>query len=514
MRGQVIDGLYKGCTVFRSENNALCIQDPQTGIIPVTRNNSQSVTDISHNYPGFGAKTYMVRWKEDAVSVLQLFPDQTIPQTQPETPKPGKKSRLPLVLGIAVAALCVVLAAAWFAGVFHRHTWAEATCTAPRTCTHCGEREGKILPHTPGDWTVVKKALYGSWGTRQQNCADCGKELARQSYLPDAYSGNLYTCSSDEFVQRLNLWLQEAGLAWDTELTDREGEMLAIQILEGDTLQGVVCFVDKNYSTVMGDGPGRINASSVCIAFQKGSTVQEKKLLPVLVACCNNNLDLASAGELVTQIQTNRKFESDGVRYHWGTVDGLDYLFLGFDSVPESLNKLPDVPGSEQEESHTPGQSILYDSNGNLRDADSFAAVYRQEAGKLSQEYGYGKLQVDYLSNFENHTYGIHKEGTSQYTAMGFGLGEDLITKNGTFDQIYLICPTDKEDLQTAFAFHSSAMVCLVDPTLGDLTECAGFLDQMVEEMDQEGKTLKEINGITYYMTLRDDGYICLVISF
>ena len=514
MRGQVIDGLYKGCTVFRSENNTLCIQDPQAGIIPVTRNNSQSVTDISHNYPGFGAKTYMVRWKEDAVSVLQLFPDQTIPQTRQETPTPGKKSRLPLVLAIAAIALCAVLAAAWFAGVFHRHTWAEATCTAPRICTGCAEREGKVLPHTPGDWTVAKKALYGSWGTRQQNCADCGKELARERYLPDAYTGKLYTCSSDEFLQRLNLWLQEAGLPWVTELTDREGGMLAIQILEGDTLQGVVCFVDSNYTTVMGDGPGRINASSICIAFQEGSTEQEEKLLPVLVACCNNNLDLASAGELVTQIRSNREFESDGVRYLWGNVDGLDYLFLGFDSVPDSLSKLPDVPGSEQEESHTTGQSILYDSSGELRDADSFAAVYRQEAGKLSQEYGYGALQVDYLSDFENHTYGIHKEGISQYTAMAFGLGEVLIEKNGSFDEIYLICPTDTESQRTAFAFHSSAMVCLVDPTLGGLKECAGFLDQMVEEMDSEGKTLKEINGISYYMSLRDDGYLCLVITF
>ena len=33
-------------------------------------------------------------------------------------------------------------------GCFHKHTFADATCTEPKTCTVCGETEGEPLGHT------------------------------------------------------------------------------------------------------------------------------------------------------------------------------------------------------------------------------------------------------------------------------------------------------------------------------------------------------------------------------
>ena len=33
-------------------------------------------------------------------------------------------------------------------GCFHKHTFADATCTAPKICTVCGETEGEPLGHT------------------------------------------------------------------------------------------------------------------------------------------------------------------------------------------------------------------------------------------------------------------------------------------------------------------------------------------------------------------------------
>lgn len=30
----------------------------------------------------------------------------------------------------------------------HKHTWVEATCTTPKTCSECGEVEGEALRHT------------------------------------------------------------------------------------------------------------------------------------------------------------------------------------------------------------------------------------------------------------------------------------------------------------------------------------------------------------------------------
>ena len=67
------------------------------------------------------------------------------------------KKRLALLL-----ALCMLPA---LAACGHTHTWAEATCTAPKTCTECGETEGEPLGHT---WTEASC-------TAPKTCSVCGE---------------------------------------------------------------------------------------------------------------------------------------------------------------------------------------------------------------------------------------------------------------------------------------------------------------------------------------------------
>ena len=52
-----------------------------------------------------------------------------------------KKFHFILVLAISLLALT---------GCFHKHTFSNADCTSPKTCTGCGETEGVALGHT---WT-------------------------------------------------------------------------------------------------------------------------------------------------------------------------------------------------------------------------------------------------------------------------------------------------------------------------------------------------------------------------
>lgn len=515
MRGQVIDGLYKGCSVIQQENSTFCIRDADGGCVYVNQNTAHTVADISHNYPGFGAKTYMIRWKQDAVSVVQLFPDRITPETETvavpaDTPR---KSRLPLILGVLALILVIGLGAVWKSGALHRHSWVDATCQAPRTCSGCGETQGDPLEHIPGQWTVGKKATYGSWGTQNQNCQLCGTVLAQQPYLPDAYVGDLYVCSTDEFQHRLNLWLKEGELPYTTTLVDEAGEMLCIHILDGQDIRAVVCFVDRNYVTIYGDGPGRINASSVGIAFEVGNTQAEEDLLPVLVASCNNSMDLSTAREVVAEVRAQRKLEREGLRYIWGTADGLDYLFLGFDAVPDSLRELPSLP-SETDAVQQETQSILYTSAGTRRNAAEFANTFITEALPISREFGYGELKLKSLPESDCFAFGLYAPGAAEHTVLAFGNEEDLLYYNAEFSEIYLISPSEPSEQLDAFAFHSAAMVHLVDPSMGDLNACARFLDTMIEEMGDETSSLKEVNGFTYYMSFRDDGYVCLVISF
>lgn len=49
-------------------------------------------------------------------------------------------------------------------GCGHEHTWVEANCTTPKTCSECGETEGEALGHTFEDATC----------TTAKTCSVCG----------------------------------------------------------------------------------------------------------------------------------------------------------------------------------------------------------------------------------------------------------------------------------------------------------------------------------------------------
>ena len=71
-----------------------------------------------------------------------------------------KKEMQKWLCGAGAVAVCVMLA-----GCGHEHTWAEATCTEPKTCSECGETEGEALGHTWVEATC----------TEAKHCSVCGE---------------------------------------------------------------------------------------------------------------------------------------------------------------------------------------------------------------------------------------------------------------------------------------------------------------------------------------------------
>ena len=50
------------------------------------------------------------------------------------------------------------------------HTWTDATCTTPKTCTVCGKTEGEPLDHNFGEWSGTGEA-----GEQERTCSSCGE---------------------------------------------------------------------------------------------------------------------------------------------------------------------------------------------------------------------------------------------------------------------------------------------------------------------------------------------------
>ncbi len=72
-------------------------------------------------------------------------------------------------------------------GCGHEHTWKDATCTEPKTCTECGETEGEPLGHTWIDATC----------TSPKTCEICGQTEGE----PNGHVTDMGVCSAcGEFV--------------------------------------------------------------------------------------------------------------------------------------------------------------------------------------------------------------------------------------------------------------------------------------------------------------------------
>lgn len=89
-----------------------------------------------------------------------------------------------LSLGLVMLMALTVLTAC------HEHTWKEATCTDPKTCTVCGKAEGKPLEHSSANVTCTQDgtcdlcgqtvpATGHSWKeatcTEAKTCRTCGQ---------------------------------------------------------------------------------------------------------------------------------------------------------------------------------------------------------------------------------------------------------------------------------------------------------------------------------------------------
>lgn len=60
------------------------------------------------------------------------------------------------------------------------HEWSEATCTEPKTCTRCGEKDGKPLGHLIDNWTTEKEATCSEPGKEKGVCSRCGETVEQE----------------------------------------------------------------------------------------------------------------------------------------------------------------------------------------------------------------------------------------------------------------------------------------------------------------------------------------------
>ena len=103
---------------------------------------------------------------------------------------------------LLVAMLFVVVLAATSCSLFHQHTWQDATCTTPKTCTECGVTVGEALGHAE-EVLEGKDATCAETGlTEGKKCSACGEILVKQETIPttahteETVAGKAATCTA------------------------------------------------------------------------------------------------------------------------------------------------------------------------------------------------------------------------------------------------------------------------------------------------------------------------------
>ncbi len=105
--------------------------------------------------------------------------------------------------GISLLALLFVLLVVLVACAPHEHTWEEASCAAPKTCSVCGATEGEALPHTEEIMPSKEATCKEAGLTEGKKCSVCEaiivaqNEIEKLAHIEAIVEGTPADCDND-----------------------------------------------------------------------------------------------------------------------------------------------------------------------------------------------------------------------------------------------------------------------------------------------------------------------------
>lgn len=105
------------------------------------------------------------------------------------------------------------------------HSWQDATCTTPKTCTVCGTTEGGTVGHSWSNWEQTQAPSCTADGEKHRLCTICGTEETEVISTPGhSYEKYLCTVCGDYAEQAL---VEAIDLSADGKVTAFDAQLLA-----------------------------------------------------------------------------------------------------------------------------------------------------------------------------------------------------------------------------------------------------------------------------------------------
>ena len=219
---------------------------------------------------------------------------------------------------VMILALAMVFS---LAGCGCDHQWAEATCTAPKTYTRCGETEGAALTHTSGELKVVSVDTENLTITQELSCARCGTVLETKEVSTGIapLDGKMQLSPSEWFTcLTTNIYQYGANQTLLAFPVESEDDALVLAVMTLNDMKAVFTFRDAEGNILTAEQDQRNLANSICLEaqFTNATASEFYQLLMLVVLTNNSDMDPATANELAGKIMGFETVSSNGYAYN------------------------------------------------------------------------------------------------------------------------------------------------------------------------------------------------------
>lgn len=213
------------------------------------------------------------------------------------------------------------------------HDWAEATCTSPKTCSRCGVTEGEARGHVPGEWKKEKPDYSVATISTAQKCSVCGATLdSKKENITSFVDGEVFSIPASDFVKRMDKAyssISGCSLKADSSLM-KDGVTMSLDVKSGSKKIAAAGFVEKDSSSsllslVMSSSEGRF--WEVLFSFTSSSKSDEyaAETMYALIRACDPSLTKDEAHDVGSEVLDNYESLGSGKGMGQASKNGITY---------------------------------------------------------------------------------------------------------------------------------------------------------------------------------------------
>lgn len=211
------------------------------------------------------------------------------------------------------------------------HIWKDATCTEAKSCTLCGESLGETLGHTAGDWVIDEESRDIVTATiwRRKYCSVCADITDSDLRSFPLHEDNLFLFTPEEFTERVEkIYKYLDKTVYETELI-AFGDNLGCVVMDSDAVAAIMFMSEDGLLTGKDTESREIGA--VVVGYYTDDISEVVNVMIGVIIACDNSLEQSDAADVAQQMivasYLGEPYYHNGIGYVFGD-DGDGYKLI------------------------------------------------------------------------------------------------------------------------------------------------------------------------------------------